>query len=89
MEDDMPNCFTLTPKGEMEPARLADIDEALCAALGDKPDPVRYYEGWVDMEGFALALGKDWAWMRAEWPDRIAIIDWLDEHYTPDAFAYR
>jgi hypothetical protein len=85
----MPACFTLTPIGTNEPAKLAAIDDAMCEAFGIEPDAERFHQGWVDCEGFALALGKDWDWMRQEWPDRVAIIDWLAKHYTPDAFYTR
>lgn len=85
----MPNCFTLTPKGETEPARLAAIDDAMCAHFGVAPDPDKYYQFWVDCEGLALACGKDWTWMRENFPERVGIIDWLAEHYTPDAWCER
>lgn len=85
----MPNCFTLTPNGEAQPATLSAIDDAMCAHFGVEPDPKLYYWGWVDIEGLALALGRDWAWMRANFEGRNAIIDWLEANYTPDAFSYR
>jgi hypothetical protein len=84
----MPNCFTLTPKGATEPEKLADIDNKLCAHFGVEPDPEHYYQMWVDIEGLALAMGRDWQWMRENFdPERLPIINWLDEHYTPDAWA--
>ncbi len=85
----MPNCFTLTPNGATEPAKLAAIDELMCAHFGVTPDDDKYYRGWVDMEGFALAMGRDWAWMKENFEDRHDIILWLESNYTPDCFAYR
>ena len=85
----MPNCFTLTPIGATEPATLASIDEALCAHLGVPVHPSQYHARWVDLEGFALAMGKDWNWMRENFDGREPIISWLESNYTVDAFAYR
>jgi hypothetical protein len=87
----MPNCFTLTPKGSIEPATLPSIDDAMCAHFGVTPDADRYYRGWVDQEGFALAMGRDWQYMRDSeyFADRLPIVEWLAANYTPDAFAYR
>ena len=85
----MPNCFTLTPIGQTQPAELVAIDEAMCAHFNATPDTNEYYRGWVDLEGFALAMGRDWAWMRANFTRRGEIIAWLEAHYTPDAFATR
>ena len=83
----MPNCFTLTRKGETEPSKLSAIDDALCAHLGVAPDPKMYHAYWVDLEGFALAMGRDWTWMRANFEGREDIIGWLEANYTPDAWA--
>lgn len=83
----MPACFCLFPKGSDTPARLADVDEAMCAHFGVTPDPVRYYQGWYDIEGLMMALGRDWDYMRANFPDRAAIIDWLAANYTSDAWT--
>lgn len=85
----MPNCFTLTRIGETVPSTLSRVDEELCHYFGAEVHPKRYYAGWVDIEGFALALGKSWEWMRQEWPDRVEIIDYLCSNYESDAFAYR
>ena len=88
----MPNCFTLTKKGQTTPSLLSDIDEELCALLGQPVHPKRYVIGWVDSIGLALACGKDWAWMRNTWDkddyaDELKLIDYLEANYTPDAWA--
>lgn len=83
----MPNCFTLTRKGETEPSKLSAVDDALCAHLGVEPDAEQYHASWVDLEGFALAMGRDWAWMRVNFPDRLDIIGWLEENYIPDSWV--
>ena len=86
----MPNCFTLTRKGASAPSKFADIDNELCAHLGVQPDPIRYYQGWYDCIGFALAIGKTWDWMRKEWAEDtelLPIIDYLEAHYVSDAWA--
>jgi len=84
----MPNCFTLTPKGATEPEALQSIDEKLCKLLGEEVHPRLYVHLWVDVEGLALACGKDWAWMREHFDaERKPIIDFLEANYTPDAWA--
>lgn len=87
----MPNCFTLTRKGETEPARLSAIDDAMCAHFNVTPDADRYYRFWVDIEGCALACGRDWDWIRANMDDeegsRKPIVDFLEANYTPDCWA--
>lgn len=85
----MPAYFTLTKKGETEPSRFIDIDEALCAHFGITPDPVKYYRAWYDIEGLGLAMGMTWDKMRKINPDRTDIIDWLEDNYTTDSWYSR
>lgn len=85
----MPNCFTLTPRGSDTPAKFVDIDDAMRAHFGAPPDSVNYYRSWYDIEGLGLAMGFSWDRMREINPDRKEIIDWLDEHYIPNAWAER
>ncbi len=86
----MPNCFSLTRNGETAPATLTEVDEALCAHLGVPVHPVQWVRGWYDLEGFALAMGRDWDWMRANFdPDRAPIVDFLAANYTPDCWSER
>lgn len=84
----MPNCFCLTPKGATTPETLASIDEKMRAHFGVEPNDQYYYMSWVDVEGLALSMGKDWAWMRENFDaERKPIISWLEANYTPDAWA--
>ena len=85
----MPNCFTLTPKDSSEPAKFSTIDDKMREHFGAPEDKHFYYELWYDIEGLALAMGRDWQWMRNEWPERSAIIDWLASNYTPDSWCER
>ena len=99
----MPDCFSLTRKGESEPASLTEIDDLLRIEFGEEPDEKRWLWGWYDTIGYGLALGRDWTQLReqfAEDPDesertnmlrrrRLAIINWLDEHYVPNSWAER
>ena len=82
----MPAYFTLTKKGETKPSTFVAIDEALCAHFGVTPDPDLYYRSWYDIEGLGLAMGYDWNKLREINPNRAAIIDWLEDNYTPDAW---
>lgn len=97
----MPNCFTLTRKGESKPANLQEIDDEMRVEFGEEPDADRWLWGWYDTIGYGLALGRDWAQLRerfAEDPDeserinmlrrrRLAVIDWLETHYVFNAWA--
>ena len=97
----MSNCFSLTRKGESEPARMQEIDDLMRIEFGEEPDADRWLWGWYDTIGYGLALGRDWAQLRekfAEDPDeserintsrrrRLAVIDWLEANYIPNAWA--
>jgi hypothetical protein len=83
----MPACFQLIPIGSDEPARFAEIDDAMCAHFGVTPDESRYYQQWYDIEGFGCAMGKTWAELRTLMPERAPIIDWLEQHYTCDSWT--
>lgn len=89
----MPAYLQLFPKGSNTPARFGQIDDAMCAHFGVTPDPNQYYRFWYDIEGFGLATGHSFDDMRARDEDappeesRRTIIDWLDEHYTSNAWT--
>lgn len=85
----MPNYFTLTPKGGSEPANLCDVDRALCQHLNIPEHPRNWCRGWYDVEGMCLAMGKDWNWMRETFPEREAIITFLEANYNVNAWAMR
>lgn len=94
----MPNCFQLTRKGEREPATLVSVDEAICAHLGCRVDPVRYAHEWYDSIGFALAMGDTFDKIRNSYikndyyrPEykavMVKIVDFLEANYTTSAWA--
>jgi len=85
----MPVCFQLSRKISpvFTPVKLSLIDEEICDYFGVEPDDKQYFRYWVDIEGFALACGKSFDWMRENHdPDRRAIIDWLDENFNADSW---
>lgn len=97
----MPNCFTLTRKGESEPANLQEIDNEMRQAFGEEPDEDNWLWGWYDTIGFGLAMGKDWKQLREQFAEdpaesertnlarrrKLAVIYWLEANYVPDAWA--
>lgn len=97
----MPDCFTLTRKGESQPAGLQEIDDGMCIEFGEEPDEKRWLWGWYDTIGYGLALGRDWTQLREQFAEdpaesertnmfrrrMLAVIDWLETHYTPNAWA--
>lgn len=97
----MPNCFTLTRKGESKPASLQHIDNEMRIEFGEEPDEDRWLWGWYDTIGYGLALGRDWAQLRERFAEdpaesertnmfrrrMLAVIDWLEANYIPNAWA--
>ena len=83
----MPVCFQLSKKGvePFTPEKLSDIDNRMCEYFGVEPDKRKYFRYWVDIEGFALACGKSFQWMRENHDmDRLPIIEFLDGNYISD-----
>ena len=87
----MPNCFTLTPKGETVPAKFADIDDKLRKAFNQPEDTEHYLWSWYDEIGLALACGKDWDWIRehCEDEDLQAVATWLEGRYDVGSWVER
>jgi hypothetical protein len=93
----MPNCFSLTPKGEPEPVRLGAVDDAMRAHFGAPPNPDEWYRGWYQTIGFMLARGLPWEGIRehvrtsmrpeADRAKDVAVVDWLEANYTADAWT--
>lgn len=98
----MPNCFQLFPKGHTEPAILQRVDEAICAHLDIPVDPKEYAYGWFNCIGFGIACYNGQALgtpkLRQYVIDQtadlaqlqtamLAILDYLEAHYTSDAFV--
>jgi hypothetical protein len=54
----MPQCYTLTRKGQNEPEFRTKIDEELCKLLGLPVHPEYWVRDWDNVIGFALACGK-------------------------------
>lgn len=78
--------FSLTPKGETEPAVLQEVDDQMRLAFHVEPDKVNWYRHWYDLIGLAMAFGKDKTEILALFPDHKDIIDWLYEHYTVESY---
>jgi len=87
----MPNCFTLTAIGENKPETLNAIDEHICKHFNVPIDDKKYYWGWYNTIGLALAMGKTWNEMFDIFEDdrTLEIVTFLSEHYTPDAWCER
>ena len=87
----MPNYFTLTKRGEDKPSNFSDIDAEICRAFGYDVHPKLFLAGWYDTIGLALAVGWTWDKMRETFEDKLTlrIIDYLDEHYIPNAWSHR
>lgn len=92
----MPAYFVLTRKDNPtgEPVKFATIDEEMCEHFGVTPDPVKYYRGWYDVIGEALAMGASFEKIREcfvtnDEQNGIAIVDFLDANFVSDAWYSR
>lgn len=88
----MPNCFTLTKKGETELSRFADIDDEMRKDFGAPPDTRSYFYNWYDHIGLYLACGWSFDRIIAEGvqSDKLReIAKWLQERYEPNAWFDR
>lgn len=91
----MPNCFTLTHKGENKPSTFQDIDEAMCKFFGAPVHPDDWYRNWYNTVGIGLAVGNSWDKLREifddldDLDDLDDVIDWLELNYTADAWCER
>jgi arginyl-tRNA synthetase len=94
----MPNCFTLTFKGQTEPATLNKVDEFLCEKLGMEVHPKYYVNDWYNTIGFLIATGhplgseklrtKLATWFTKEdLPEAIKTLDIIEEYFTDNAFV--
>ena len=84
----MPNYFQLINKSTDEAAILSDVDTKLWEHFeGAEPENnTCWYQGWYDVIGLAIAMGKDFEWCRENFTEYTAIIDYLDARYTTNAF---
>ena len=85
----MPNCFTLTKKGEDKPARFQVIDDEMREHFGEPPNANKWLLGWYDCVGLALACGRTWDEIREVFGDSheyLKIIDYLEERYVSDCW---
>lgn len=85
-------CFQLSKKGakSFTPEKLSAVDDALCEYVGVTPDVDKYYKMWVDIEGFYLACGKSFEYIRENVdPSRRVIADFLEKYYEVDSFSSR
>jgi len=82
----MPNCFTLTRKGENEPSELAEVDNQMRLHFGAPPDDVHWFKSWYDITGLALACGIGWDKIRETCPGQKEVVDWLEANYTTNAW---
>lgn len=97
----MPNCFQLTKIGDSAPSKLADIDNDICRHLGINPHPKMYAHCWVDIIGYAYAMGETpkswWAKVEKSYDDHgnpdmqplSKISKYLAENYTSRSWAER
>lgn len=88
----MPNCFSLTPKGQDKPESLSIIDEKICQELNRPSDDQYYCLEWYDRIGFSLACGRTFAELKDRYvnnPEMLKIVVFLDANYTVNAWAER
>jgi hypothetical protein len=96
----MPNCFSLTKKGSVEPMSPAQVDDFICQQVGVEPNAHRYYMGWYDVIGMLLALGAElgsdklrakvkYIYNEDAQQEIEAVLDVLEQNFTSDAYCTR
>jgi len=96
----MPNCFQLTKKGTASPSALSQVDEELCAVVGEPVHATRWLYSWYDIIGLLIALGnqigtpelrqKTLEIYDVERHEKInKILDYLETNYVSDAWYAR
>lgn len=98
----MPNVLKLRDRATgrvFENRGLIEVDNDMCAAFGIEPDPVTFYEGWVDNIGFRLACGQSFDDLRADYQDekfdeafrikRLRVIEYLAARFDNDSYVCR
>lgn len=94
----MPNCFTLTKKGESKPSEFITIDVEICEHLGVPCDDIEWYLAWYDIIGFRLATGQTFDDIKIYFNGRLEegsdsaseylrIVEFLSENYTANAWV--
>jgi len=85
----MPNCFTLTKKGETKPSTFVKIDEELCEFFNVRPHETNWFRGWYNSIGLGLAMGYSWDKMREMFKDNpklLEIVNFLAKNYDSSAW---
>lgn len=88
----MPNCFSLTKKGEERPAYLPDVDDEMRKHFGAPADDTNWFRCWYDIIGLGLAMGHSTQRMREILigvDALLEILDWIEENYTSEAWCER
>lgn len=99
----MPNCFSLTKKGENAPTPLVKIDEEICEHFQAEVHPTKYHASWFDIIGWHLAMGRDFPTIKeklksefllredegdkAFYSRQYEIADFLERHYVSDSWV--
>lgn len=89
----MANYFMLIPKGTDGKAEdLQDVDDKMRRHFGAEPSATEWYQNWYNTIGFGLSLGRSFPELKEhfkEFSDLVEVTDWLDSHYTVNAWAGR
>ena len=87
----MPNCFSLTKRGEDKAMLLQKVDAALWEHFegGEPEGNSQWYRYWYNTIGLDLAMGRTWEQIREALPENskmFVVVDYLKEHYVSDAW---
>lgn len=85
----MPACYQLIDKVTKQPAVLTHVDNAMREHFGAPADSVHWYANWHNTLGLSFACGLSEEKIRSIWHDRVEVLDWILEHYTPDCWQER
>jgi hypothetical protein len=93
----MPGYFRFTRIGDETntAVKFNDIDNEMRVFFGAPEDPLKYFCGWYDIIGEALAMGSNLPAIRDIFRDKcqdemgVKITEWLMANFTTDAWYSR
>lgn len=81
--------FELISKTTGKPTIFQTIDDEMREHFGEPESTTQWLENWYNTLGLSIALGGTWETLRADWPNKSRIVDWLEQHYTTRAWMAR
>lgn len=82
----MPSCFALYDKATGEQQALQDVDKKICEYLDVPVDEENWVQNWYNTVGLSLAVGHSFEKIREFFPEKEAVISFLQENYDVNSW---